>query len=235
MIQPTTEAIQCPEECRCEWDGYYVNCSHSRLNHIPSILPTHVRELVLDSNNISVFVNDNFVSRGLVKLKRIKADYCKIRIIESGSFNGLKILTYLSLESNEIIGIIPGTFEKISRLEYLHLDSNKINHLEIDVFRGLVNLKIINLKGNDLRYLNPDTFVGLPNLQSLYLSENRGLQVPADRHFINSHSLKHLYISKCNIGSVSVETFANVSALEKLDLKRNNLRSLDINTLKVLP
>jgi hypothetical protein len=34
---------------------------------------------------------------------------------------------------------------------------------------------------------------------------------------------------------VSVETFANVSALETLDLSNNNLRSVDINTLKALP
>jgi netrin-G2 len=34
---------------------------------------------------------------------------------------------------------------------------------------------------------------------------------------------------------VSVETFANVSELEQLDLSYNNLKSLDINILKVLP
>jgi hypothetical protein len=34
---------------------------------------------------------------------------------------------------------------------------------------------------------------------------------------------------------VSVETFANVSALELLDLRYNNLRSIDLNILKALP
>jgi hypothetical protein len=69
----------------------------------------------------------------------------------------------------------------------------------------------------------------------LILINNPGFQLPNDRHFINSHSLKSLYISECNITSVSVETFANVTALEVLDLRHNNLRSLDINILKVLP
>ena len=47
--------------------------------------------------------------------------------------------------------------------------------------------------------------------------------------------MKKLGISGCNIGSVSVETFANVTALERLDLSYNYLRSVDINLLKVLP
>ena len=52
MIRPT-EAIACPEECRCEWEGYLVDCSYSGLNSILSILPTHVRHLVLDGNRIT--------------------------------------------------------------------------------------------------------------------------------------------------------------------------------------
>jgi hypothetical protein len=34
---------------------------------------------------------------------------------------------------------------------------------------------------------------------------------------------------------VSVETFANVSALERLDLTYNKLRTVDINILRALP
>jgi len=67
------------------------------------------------------------------------------------------------------------------------------------------------------------------------LSENSDLQIVTDRPFITSHSLKHLAISGCNASSVSVATFVNVPALEWLDLRYNNLRSLDINTLEVLP
>jgi Leucine-rich repeat (LRR) protein len=107
--------------------------------------------------------------------------------------------------------------------------------LETDVFNGLVKVKYIDLVGNKLQYLHPDTFVRLPNLQSLFLSNNPGLQIPIGRHFINSHSLTQLCISGCNVRSVSVETFANVSALERLDLSYNNLRSIDMNILKVLP
>jgi Leucine-rich repeat (LRR) protein len=227
--------IKCPGECRCEFDGYYVNCSGSALNSIPLNLPTHVRILELHGNGIMCFENDSFVSKGLVDLHILKADLCNIRKIELGAFNGLTKLTKLSMEGNEISEIIPGTFEKISRLEYLDLNYNTIEHLEVDVFSGLLNLKYIDMKGNQLQYLHPETFIRLPKLQTLDLSNNPGLQIPTDRHFINSHSLKYLVISHCNVSSVSVETFANISALEWLDMSYNKLRSLDISILKVLP
>jgi hypothetical protein len=123
----------------------------------------------------------------------------------------------------------------MSSLEYLKLGNNIIEHLEGDVFSGLVSLKYMYLGGNKLQYLHPDTFVELPNLKKLYVSKNPGLQIPTDRHFINSPSLKHLGISGCNISSVSVEIFANISALDSLDLSKNNVRSVDINTLKTMP
>jgi len=59
--------------------------------------------------------------------------------------------------------------------------------------------------------------------------------MPTDRHFINSLSLKELAISVCNISSVSVEMFAKVTALERLDLSYNSLKNLYISILKALP
>jgi len=47
--------------------------------------------------------------------------------------------------------------------------------------------------------------------------------------------LKVLDISLCDVSSVSVKTFANYSALEMLELSYNNMRSVYINLLKVLP
>jgi hypothetical protein len=151
------------------------------------------------------------------------------------AFNGLTMLIYLSLESNEIREIIPGTFQDMISLEYLKLGNNIIEHLESDLFIGLVNLKYMYFGGNKLLYLHPNTFLGLPNLQRLFISNVSGIQIPTDRHFINSRSLKHLGMSGCNISSVSLEAFANISALEWLDLSYNNLGSVDINILKALP
>jgi hypothetical protein len=85
VILPTRVAIQCPEECRCKDDGYYLKRSDSGLNSIPSILPTHVRVLVLDGNSVTYFVYSSFISRVLVDLQILKAGLCEVRKIELGS------------------------------------------------------------------------------------------------------------------------------------------------------
>jgi hypothetical protein len=160
---------------------------------------------------------------------------CGLRKIELGAFNGLTELTELSVARNEISEIIPGTFDELSSLEHLSLEDNGLKDFNSDVFRGLVKLKHINLGGNNLQNLHPDTFLSLPNIQNVYLYNNPRLEIPTDSNFINSFSLSHLDISNCTVSSLSVETFANVSALEWLDLSYNNLSTVDINILKALP
>jgi hypothetical protein len=226
VILPTRLDVVCPEECKCETEGYFVYCSYSALNSIPSNLPTHVRLLELSGNSITYFENGTFVSRGLVELGVLKADYCNLSIIEVGAFNGLTNLIFLSMGNNKIREIIPGTFEEMSRLEVLLLQYNIIEHLESDVFNGLVNIKFIGLLGNKLQYLHPDTFVGLSKFQ--------GLPIPLESSLSNLYIKKMLAISSCNARSVSVEIFANISALKVLDLSFNNLRTVDINILKAL-
>jgi hypothetical protein len=235
VIFSAKEAMLCPEDCRCDAGGYYVDCSSASLKGIPLTLPSGVRTLLLANNSIKVLENDSFVSRGLAELLKLEADFCQIREIKLGAFNGLTNLECLSMPDNEIKEIIPGTFEKMNRLEYLNLNRNRIENLTFGVFSGLINLKIIFLAKNKLQFLHPGTFLGLPNLQSLYLSNNTYLQVPTDGYFINSHPLKPLDISGYNVSSVSVKTSANATALKWLDLRFNNLSSVDINILKALP
>jgi hypothetical protein len=228
-------AILCPEECMCDPGGYYVVCYNASLNYIALILPSDVRSLTIHGNNISSLEKDNIISRKMTQLEELRAELCHLRTIQAGAFNGLTKLTFLSTSFNEISEIIPGTFDNMSRLEELHLRANKIKHLETDLFSELVNIKSIDLLQNKLQYLHPDTFAGLLNLERLNLASNPDLQIPTDRHFIVSHSSSHLAISFCRVSSVSVKTFANVTALERLDLSYNNLSSVDINILKALP
>jgi len=182
----------------------------------------------VSSVSVATFVN-------IRALEWLDLSYNNLRSLDINTLILLPKLSVLYLNYNEISEIIPCTFETFSHLQYLRLDYNKIEHLESYVFWGFFELNYINLEGNKLQYLHPDTFSGLPNLQKLYLSKNSDLQVPNDRHFITSHSLKHLGISGCNVSSVPDATFVNVPALEWLDLSYNNLKSLDVNTLEALP
>ena len=223
----------CPEQCWCYPLGTVVTCSLS--SSIPLTFPTNVQGLVLENGSLTSLEKDTFDSRRLKDLYLLIISYCEVETVEVGAFNGLTELMSLSSSHNEISEIIPCTFENMSRLLSIYLSDNKIEYLEVDVFCGLDNLKYIDLGENTLLNLHPDLFIGLSNLQSLILTNNPDLQIPTEHHFIISHSLTHLDLPGCNVSSVSVETFANVSALEFLDLSYNNMRTVDINILKALP
>jgi len=235
VIVPFCVAKHCPEECWCDMGGYFVDCSNKSPHNIPLVYLTHVQKLVLNDNNITSLKNDSLISKRLTELDILLLERNGLQTIEVGAFNGLTKLTYLSMRGNGIGKITKGTFEMLTGLEYLGLDYNKIERLDVDVFLGLINLQRVNMEGNELMSLHPDIFVGLPKLERLYLGANKGLQIPTDRHFITSHSLKYLDLHKCNIISVSVETFAKISALETLDLSHNNLKRIDISILRSLP
>jgi len=233
VIVPVRVAMLCPEECRCDPGGNFVSCNGTSLNPIPLIHLTDVRIVLLIDNNITLLERDSFVS--VAELEMLVVDRCGLRTIELGAFNWLSKLIALSIIENEISDLIPGTFENMNSLETLSLLNNRLERLDSDVFSGLVNLKKLILDEINLHYIHPDTFLMLPNPQYLHLSASGALQIPTDRHFINSHSLSHLGLSYCNISSLSVETFANFSALEHLDLSGNYLKTIDINILRTLP
>jgi len=252
-------AEPCPEECECRTGGIEITCSGPSITAIPLIRFLYVRKLDISYSNITLLEKDSFFSRGLTQLKELNIKECGLRTIEMGAFNGLKKLTDLSITGNELSEIIPGTFQNLNSLEavelnkkklqhwdsgvfiglvnltYIDLSVNKLQYLHPDTFSRLVNLKGIDLFGNKLQYVHPDTFLGLPKLQLLYLYSNPTLQIPTDRPFIKSHSLSHLSITNCNVSSLSVVTFSNVSALDVLDLSDNNLRTVDVNILRALP
>jgi hypothetical protein len=235
VIIPLRVTKLCPEECQCDVAGYDVTCSNQSQDKFPSFYLTHVEKLTLFDYSVISLENDSFISKGLTELYILAIVHCGLQTIEFGAFNGLTNLIHLSMPRNGIEEITRRTFEKVSGLELLGLQNNKIENLDVDVFSELINLQRIYLDGNKLLKLHPDLFVGLHKLEHLSLSSNEGLQIPNDRHLIISHSLKFLDISHCNVSSVSVETFAKVSALETLHLNNNNLKSIDIYILESLP
>jgi len=91
---PLRVIILCPEECRCDVGGYFVDCSKQSLSKIPSVkIPsvyiTHVQDLVLNDNNITSLQKDIFVSQELTELDMLSLVRCGLQTIELGAFNGL--------------------------------------------------------------------------------------------------------------------------------------------------
>jgi Leucine-rich repeat (LRR) protein len=235
VILPNRMTQPCSDECRCDPGRSDVINTNSSLTKTSFILLKYLRQLTICSQYIPSFRNDTFLSEGLTTLEEISVKFSHLRSIEQGALNGLTNLKQLDLFGNDLSEILPGTFEKMRHLQYINLRNNSIDSLNVGAFSGLISLIKLDLRTNKLLYVHPNTFLSLPKLKTLYLYDNPGLQIPTDHNLIISHPLSHLFISQCNVSSVSFETFANVSSLEWLDLSYNKLRTVDINILRALP
>jgi len=71
----------------------------------------------------------------------------KIASIESGDFDGLSSLPWLSLWGNRLTSIESGDFEGLSNLSILNLGDNPITNIESGAFRGLNDLSSLYLGG----------------------------------------------------------------------------------------
>jgi hypothetical protein len=233
-LLPEPASYQCSEECWCDAGRFTVDCFSLPVNTTNVTFPKYVWILRFNLFNLKFLRKDTFLHSKFTQLKNLEIDECGIESVEPGAFNGLTMLVELSLNYNEISKIERGTFENLTTLERLYLTGNGIENLEPDTFLGLRNLRIIQLDNNNIEYLHPDMFLNASHLETLNLSRNPLLKIPTDRHFISSPSLRHLDLSDCNIRSISVATFSNVTGLDEVELSENRLNNTILPQLSEL-
>ncbi|XP_058247596.1 toll-like receptor 8 [Hemibagrus wyckioides] len=189
------------------------------LSVIPAELPSTLRELRLDENNISSLSYQN-VSQ-------------------------LKNLTHLYLSKNCYYGrsclmpfeIVNGTFSDLDKLKHLSLSYNNITHVPRYLPVSLVTLE---LASNMISFIGEDDFKGLPNLKTLKIQGNcpRCHNAPypctpcangsIDIHERAFHPLRKLILLHLAGNSISVikkAWFDSLSQLQELYLSYNFLTS----------
>ncbi|PSN48498.1 hypothetical protein C0J52_14075, partial [Blattella germanica] len=250
---------QCPSECWCDPGRRTADCSNASFKEIPLGFHEDVRDLRLDHNNISVLRKDVFLNsglnlletlsvchngliiieagafRGLPKLEQLHLHNNRIRSLEMGTFANMSTLRGLHLANNNIQTVLPGMFEDLINLDYISLESNSIHELQADVFLGLNKLRNLWLSENEITYLHPSTFKHMKKLRLICLENNYNLQVPTDKPFLDVPTLEKLFVSDCNITSLSAKTFQKTRYLTTLFLQSNNIKTLDMSILKMLP
>ena len=68
--------------------------------------------------------------------------------------NNLKFVSKTHRVYCSIRTIIPGTFQNLKNLEYLYMDSNRVQHIAPSTFYGLNKLKYLGLSKNYLKTLD---------------------------------------------------------------------------------
>ncbi|NP_001277093.1 toll-like receptor 7 precursor [Pteropus alecto] len=190
----------------------------NQLLEIPLGLPSSLRLLSLEANNIFLIMKENLTELGNIE-KLYLGQNCYFRnpcnvsfFIEKDAFRQLLNLKLLSLKDNNITAVptvLPPT------LTELYLYNNIIAKIQEDDFNNLTQLQVLDLSGNCPRCYNvPFPCTSCENNSPLQIHENAfdaltELQVLR----LHSNSLRH----------VPQRWFKNVRKLRELDLSQNYL------------
>jgi Leucine-rich repeat (LRR) protein len=125
-------------------------------------------------------------------------------------------------------------FDGLNNLTFIDLNENNIQIIEKNAFNHLSNLKVLNLSSQNLTGLDAEGFNGLTSLSKLYLDNNSLRSITKD-HFISLNNLTILSINSNNltilsnnyIYSIDSNSFRRLINLQKLELKRNKINTLD--------
>uniref|UniRef100_A0A3Q2R0G1 Toll-like receptor 9 n=1 Tax=Fundulus heteroclitus TaxID=8078 RepID=A0A3Q2R0G1_FUNHE len=216
--------------CDADVNSTTVDCSDRPIKHVPFIKATSVLSVNLSGTKIQAVMNHAFAgvpNLGVLKiigncqpgqLRLPKQQGCKMEI-EPYAFKDLKNLTYLYLSGNSLTSI-PRLPEN---LLFLDLQYNCI----FNIFAPLSapNLETLLLSKNCFYanpcnqsfYINATVFKELPKLKNLTLGYDNVTAVPKEL----PHSLKALDLRENTITEVLPGAFANLTALEYLNLEWN--------------
>lgn len=164
---------------------------------------------------------------------------CKLLRIPGNSFEGLRELRKLSLQSNNLdwspnknLELTHGTFNGLRELQTLDLKRNNIKAIPSDVFCPLDNLQTLNLTYNKIKTVERLGFGKScgSSIQSLDLSNNIIKSLTEDSEISGLKRLQELRLQHNNITDLSGETFNGLISLRILNISYNNLQYLPEGT-----
>ncbi|XP_005095739.1 uncharacterized protein LOC101852916 [Aplysia californica] len=151
-----------------------LDLSHNWLGHLDNAwLFEHVaalRDLSLSDNGLRMIQHGSF--NGLRELRTLDLSRNLVRTIELHAFAGLTQLQVLRLDRNDLYQVKREWFMGLTSLTSLYLNDNHIADLEVNLFDRLSHLQHLDLSDNALRAVPNTALTGLTNLRLLNLSGN---------------------------------------------------------------
>ncbi|CAD7081483.1 unnamed protein product [Hermetia illucens] len=231
-----------------------LNLNGNQLKSVPLALRNMrlLRTVDLGENMISVLEETGF--RGLGNLYGLRLIGNYLENITANAFKDLPNLQILNLARNRIQLIEPGAFEMTSSIQAIRLDGNELTDVS-GLFTNMPSLLWLNVSDNKLEHfdyaqipfglqwldLHKNEITELSNklnfdsqlrLQTLDASFNRLTKVAASTI---PNSIELLFLNDNLISSVEPHTFMHKTNLTRVDLYANQIQSLDIKALRILP
>lgn len=209
-----------------------------------------LRSLELGDNRISDIHNASY--QGLNQLYSLRLMGNEIGNLTNGVFQNLPSLRILDLSRNKIQALEQGTLDDVPDLHALRLDSNLLTDIN-GLFSNLHDLLMLNVSANKIGWFD---YALIPiGLQWLDIHENeiedlgnyfqlesvlklRTLDASSNAiHQLESSSLPHgieiVYLAKNKIYSIKPFTFLGKANLTRVDLRENQLKTLEMNSFRL--
>ncbi|CAH0578967.1 unnamed protein product [Chrysodeixis includens] len=231
-----------------------LNLKGNRLVHLasdafPGNLP--LRELVLSFNelyHVDVSAFSNLTSLQALELSStlftgdlplfvrnhllswLSLDNNNIHYISSENLQHFPSLEYLNLDFNKLIDFPSGVFgtNTSCRLKELRLSYNYISKINYEFLTYLNELQSVDLSYNRVQNVSEHSFVGLPNLVYLNLAGN-AVEFIAERAFSHLPKIEAIDLQDNHLVEFSTEYFENISSEDTnmaLNISYNKISSL---------
>ncbi|PAV66789.1 hypothetical protein WR25_10513 [Diploscapter pachys] len=226
-----------------------LDLSHNGFTEAPMAIGQlfKLKKINLSWNKISKLYQ--FVFKQIPHLHSIDLSHNELQSVGPYIFSDCASLTHLDLSSNRISLLFKDAFSKCPQLKRLNLSDNRISSYE-DSLSQASSVKKLDLSSNKLEllqwsalpakleYLTADnnhiTLLAAAensNVRFVSLRENLITQIVSDQI---PNSIETLDVAHNKINHIGKMTFSSKSALKTLNLTDNALKSVHIDSLKVI-
>ncbi|NXG57041.1 TLR3 protein, partial [Hemiprocne comata] len=192
----------------------------------------NLRELLLNSNQITELKKEDFSFLSNTSLNRLDMSSNPLKEFHTGCFHAIGnlfglILNDVELGENHTKKLC--TELSNTAIQNLSLSHVKLSSIGKSTFQGLqgTNLTVLNLSQNSLSMIEDDSFQWLSSLQYLSLKHNN-IHV-SSRLFYGLSSLKHLDLMNSVTGKIEDFSFHWLYQLEHLIMDNNNFPGITDN------
>lgn len=211
-----------------------------------------LRTVDLGENQITNITEQSF--RGMSNLYGLRLIGNQLENITKNTFKDLPSLQILNLARNRIYYVEPGTFETATNIQAIRLDGNLITEIN-GLFAQMPNLLWLNISDNRLEHFDYSAIP--PVLQWLDLHKNKIVELSNQYGLDNQlklqtidasfnrlrkigpttipNSVELLFLNDNSIKLVEPHTFSGLTNLTRVDLYANQITSLDVKALRLLP
>nr|AQX43081.1 toll-like receptor 5 [Carassius auratus] len=167
-----TEVVKCTSVCSVY--GYAAYCINRGLHHVPEV-PSHVNLMDLSLNSIAELNETSFSRLEALQVLKVEQQTPGL-VIRNNTFRRLSNLILLKLDYNLFLQIETGAFNGLYNLEFLTLTQCSLDAsvLSGDVLKPLVSLEMLVLRDNNIHRIQPASFfLNMRRFHVLDLSHNK--------------------------------------------------------------